>query len=262
MIDLGRRELLNNDGLIMGRVGDSQTPSLGEALRLLIDPRVGSDLACRAVLGVFFRGAGRMIRVRDHVHLLTCAPAGAGKTVFVLGPNLLSYRGSCVVTDPKGELVLLTLEQRRDRFGHRCFVFDPFEILKENGIRSASFNPLDFIDASSPAFLSQCKDLANMLVVRTGEEKEPHWNDSAELILTSIIAFVCACEPDRKLRTLTDRKTAGQFASKVYPGNQGDAAGAGILERRLRSRAHVPVVRGKGTRLGYDDRGAAYGMDG
>ncbi len=206
MIDLGRRGMLGSRGLIMGRVGSAYMPSIGQALLMLIDPRVRNTLACHAALSVFFRGlwgAGRMIRVNDAVHLLTCAPSGAGKSVSVLVPNLLSYPGSCVVTDPKGELALLTMDHRCERMKHRCLVFDPFGILKDEGIRSASMNPLDFIDATSPKFLSQCKDLANLLVVRTGEEKEPHWNDSAELILTSMIAFVCACEADKKLRTLT-----------------------------------------------------------
>ena len=40
-------------------------------------------------------------------------PAGAGKGIAVLIPNLLSYRGNCVVTDPKGELFNLTARHRQ-----------------------------------------------------------------------------------------------------------------------------------------------------
>src|SRR5436305_1332601 len=65
-----------------------------------------------------------------------------------------------------------------------------------------TFNPLDLIDANAPDFLDQCRDVANALVVRTGQEHEPHWNDSAELILTSFIAFVAACETSPEYRNL------------------------------------------------------------
>jgi type IV secretion system protein VirD4 len=147
---------------------------------MLLNPRVASDVACQAVFSVLYKprwANDRLIRIKNFVHLLTVAPAGAGKSVSVLVPNLLSYRGSCVVTDPKGELWSLTARHRRDELGHRVFLLDPFGVCKTN---SAAFNPLDAIDTDQPEFLDQCKDLANMLVVR-GEEKEPFWNDMAEL---------------------------------------------------------------------------------
>lgn len=56
--------------------------------------------------------------------------------------------------------------------------------------RAATFNPLDFIDKDSPLALDECRDLAEALVIRTGEEKEPHWNDSAEAIIAAAIAVV------------------------------------------------------------------------
>ncbi len=37
-------------------------------------------------------------------HLLTIAPTRSGKALTTIIPNLLRYRGSCVVLDPKGEL--------------------------------------------------------------------------------------------------------------------------------------------------------------
>ena len=57
--------------------------------------------------------AGDFIRINDFVHLATFAPAGGGKSVSVLYPNLLSYEGNCVVVDPKGELYKLTHKHRQ-----------------------------------------------------------------------------------------------------------------------------------------------------
>ena len=89
------------------------------------------------------------------MHLATFAPTGRGKGVSVLIPNLLSYRHSCVVTDPKGELFQLTSEHRRQKFGHRIIRLDPSELC---GPGSDTFNPLDFIDDKADDFLDQCRD--------------------------------------------------------------------------------------------------------
>lgn len=61
--------------------------------------------------------------------------------------NLLSYLGSCVVTDPKGELFGLTAGHRRRKLGHRVVRLDPFSL---GGPGADTFNPLDLIEADSP----------------------------------------------------------------------------------------------------------------
>ncbi|MFB7143348.1 type IV secretory system conjugative DNA transfer family protein [Agrobacterium deltaense] len=45
-------------------------------------------------------------------HLLTIAPTRSGKALTTIIPNLLRYRGSCVVLDPKGELFEATSKWR------------------------------------------------------------------------------------------------------------------------------------------------------
>ncbi len=45
-------------------------------------------------------------------HLLTIAPTRTGKGLTTIIPNLLRYRGSCVVLDPKGELFEATSQWR------------------------------------------------------------------------------------------------------------------------------------------------------
>lgn len=59
-------------------------------------------------------------------HLLTLAPTRAGKSVTTIIPNLLRYRGSVVVLDPKGELYKETSAWRAKNVGpvHRIAPFD------------------------------------------------------------------------------------------------------------------------------------------
>ncbi len=121
----------------------------------------------------------RMIRIRNPVHMSTYGKAGSGKGVSVLIPNLLAFSGSCVVTDPKGELYDITADHRRRKFGHKIIRLDPFGVC---GPGSDTLNPFDRINAEADDFLDQCRELASMIIVRTGEEKEPHWNDGVHCV--------------------------------------------------------------------------------
>jgi type IV secretion system protein VirD4 len=236
VIDLYANGLLGGeDGLILGRASYTAGPTLGEAFRYLITlPPWRSDTAVALVFAAFSgRRWGRdgIIRVRNYVHLLTCSKTGGGKGVSVLVPNLLSYTGSCVVTDPKGELFRITGEHRRRKFKHQVIRIDPFGL---GGPGSAKFNPMDLIDPNSPDVLDQCRDLASMLVVRTGKEPEPHWNDMAELVLTTFIAFVAVCDPTpacRNLQTVRDFVSDREEFTKALEFMKQSNACGGMLRR-------------------------------
>ena len=208
--DLQRRGMLASSGLLLGCVDCADRPSPFQAVRLLLDPRIASEVACQAALSAIYRrrrAAERMIRLKHFCHGLVVAPPGKGKSVSFLIPNLLSYLGSLVCVDIKGELWTLTAAARQ-WLGHRVFVLDPGGLCRDpqsgRRVTSDGFNPFDFIDAEKPDFLTKCRDLANMLVVRPiGDEREPHWNDAAELILCAFIAWVAAVEHRPHLRNLT-----------------------------------------------------------
>lgn len=77
-------------------------------------------------------------------HLLTVAPTRSGKSTTMIVPNLLRYRGSCVVLDPKGELY-------RDTSAWRAKEVGPVYRIAPFGSTSDSFNPLDYIRAPGDA---------------------------------------------------------------------------------------------------------------
>ena len=74
------------------------------------------------------------------------------------------------------------------------------------------FNLFNYIDPHSPDFIEVCRDLANILVVRTGKELDPHWCDSAENVICAFIAYVCALEGNPAARNL--RGMRAQIASR------------------------------------------------
>lgn len=77
-------------------------------------------------------------------HLLTVAPTRSGKSTTTIVPNLVRYKGSCVVLDPKGELYRETAAWRRDNVGP-VYRIAPFEA------DTHSFNPLETMVSSSDA---------------------------------------------------------------------------------------------------------------
>ena len=194
--DLMCGRLLSDRGLILGRVGGMPDVSKGQALRSLFSPGLPSEWAVRQFFAAFLgsRQAGDFIRINDFVHLATFAPAGGGKSVAVLYPNLLSYEGNCVVIDPKGELYAQTAAHRQQRFGHTIVRLDPARLFGPEG---DSFNVFDWVKPQSPEFIEVCRDMANMLVVRTGKELDPHWCDSAENVIAAFIAYICAWRATR-----------------------------------------------------------------
>ena len=201
--DLIRHRLIGEArGLILGRASGSSPPTRWQAVRALMSPAITSVLAVRLFLSALrYRGDDSLIRVRDYVHLLTCAPAGSGKSTSVLIPNLLNHEGSVVVTDPMGELYRKTAAQRR-AMGHRVFKLDPFNLAGPPG-ESDAFNPCDFLDENSINFHDDARSQASLLVETEGQDIQPHFNLRALDILAAMIAFVCGCEADAGKRTLT-----------------------------------------------------------
>lgn len=125
-------------------------------------------------------------------HILTCAPTGAGKGVSAVTPNLLSYMGSMVVLDIKGENYAVTGQARRD-MGHTVHVIDPYGVTDQ--AQTDSFNWMDKIDVSQPDCLSHSELLADCVVVSDKNVKNPHFNEMARALVQGVILYVAGTKP-------------------------------------------------------------------
>ena len=115
--------------------------------------------------------------------------------------------------------------------GHDVRILDPYGIVMKY---ADTLNPLDMIDKESPLALDECRDLANALVVRTGEEKDPHWCDSAEAWITAFLATVAwDGEPgDRSLQTVrTLLSNPAKTEETIKPMRDMPEAWSGMLAR-------------------------------
>ena len=205
--DLQRAGMLNaNRGMILGTT--TETPvDIGTATAELFNPATDSRDACEQFLGAMkVQGYGErmgrsIVRLPNACHIAVIAPTWVGKGVSGVLMNLLTRREPTVTVDFKGENTRITSAYRQKAFGHRQIILDPFKEVTQS---PDTFNPLDFIDKESPTALDECRDLAEALVIKTGEEKEPHWNASSEVLIAGITAAtVFYGRPhDRSLQTV------------------------------------------------------------
>lgn len=140
-----------------------------------------------------------LLRYAGDGHLLTIAPTRSGKGVGCVLPNLLTYPGAVLVTDPKGENYAVTARARR-ALGQHVVAVDPFGMV--GGLDA--FNPLDAIDANGEDANDEARLLADMLVVEEGRGGGDHtfWTEEARALLSGLILHVVASAPP-ELRTLS-----------------------------------------------------------
>jgi type IV secretion system protein VirD4 len=146
-------------------------------------------------------------------HLLTVAPTRSGKGVSSVIPNLLTYGGSVLVIDPKGENALVTAHRRGlgstdykiPGMGQDVLLLDPWDLASTQlGMKSACFNPIDWIKADDPDAAENAFLLADALVVsdKKGKGDNQFWDEEAKAFLTGIIHYVGTAEEEEGQRTL------------------------------------------------------------
>jgi type IV secretion system protein VirD4 len=189
--ELRQAGMLGGDtGLIIGRCDENAKPKWFPALKTLLDRRVPHAEACNAIMAVALKHwkvkpKAPLVRLPKAVHTAVFAPTGCGKGASFVVPQLLSCPDSVVCVDFKGELSSITAEHRRRKFGHRIVLLDPFKVVTS---KPDSFNPLDFIDKDNPEALDDVRSLAEAMVIRTGQEKDPHFADMSEVWIAALIA--------------------------------------------------------------------------
>ena len=127
------------------------------------------------------------IGLEDDRHMITIAGARTGKGTTVIIPNLLLWKGSALVIDPKGTNAAVTMRRRRE-MGQNVHLVDPFDVLGTG--TTDAFNPLAVLDPNSPTVREDIYNIADALVVPDPGAKEKHWDDGARTILAGLIAHL------------------------------------------------------------------------
>jgi len=140
------------------------------------------------VLGTY---GNRYLRHDGPEHVLAVAPTRSGKGVGLVLPTLLTWPGSTVVHDIKGENWALTAGWRA-QFSH-CLLFDPTNPL------SAQFNPLLEVRKGLHE-VRDVQNIADILVDPEGAKHlRDHWDKTAHALLTGAILHVLYAEREKTL---------------------------------------------------------------
>jgi type IV secretion system protein VirD4 len=124
-------------------------------------------------------------------HVLCFAPTRSGKGVGLVVPTLLTWPGSCIVHDIKGENWQLTAGWRAS-FG-RVLLFDP------TNPESSAYNPLLEVRRGDSE-VRDVQNIADILVDPEGAlERRNHWEKTSHALLVGAILHVLYAERDKTL---------------------------------------------------------------
>ncbi len=154
--------------------------------------------------GVFLgRYEDNYLRHNGPEHILAFAPTRSGKGVGLVIPTLLSWTGSAIIHDIKGENWQLTAGWRAT-FSH-CLLFNPTDLA------SAKFNPLLEVRRGDNE-VRDVQNIADILVDPEGSlEKRNHWEKTSHALLVGAILHVLYAKKE---------KTLAQVASFLSDPNQ------------------------------------------
>jgi len=124
-------------------------------------------------------------------HVMAFAPTRSGKGVGLVVPTLLSWTGSAVIHDIKGENWELTAGWR-SKFSH-CLLFNPTDP------RSAHYNPLLEVRRGAEE-VRDVQNIADILVDPEGAlERRNHWEKTSHSLLVGAILHVLYAEEEKTL---------------------------------------------------------------
>jgi len=175
--------------------------------------------------GLFIgKAGGCYLRHDGPDHIMAFAPTRSGKGVGLVVPTLLSWTGSAVIHDIKGENWALTAGWR-SKFSH-CLLFNPTDP------RSARYNPLLEVRRGVNE-VRDVQNIADILVDPEGSlERRNHWEKTSHALLVGAILHVLYAEEDKTLArvasllsdpqrsfaaTLRTMMTTNHLGSRVHP---------------------------------------------
>ncbi|MDX8536531.1 conjugal transfer protein TraG [Mesorhizobium abyssinicae] len=133
----------------------------------------------------------RYLRHDGPEHVMAFAPTRSGKGVGLVVPTLLSWTGSAVIHDIKGENWQLT-SGWRSKFSY-CLLFNPTDP------RSARYNPLLEV-RKGPNEVRDVQNIADVLVDPEGAlERRNHWEKTSHSLLVGAILHVLYAEEEKTL---------------------------------------------------------------
>ncbi len=164
------------------------------------------------LLGSSLYDPGWIVGRSDDRHFITIATNRSGKGRSAIIPNLLTWPGSALVIDPKGQNAAVTAGARghgggrvKKGMGQSVRIVDPFGELKAQGVDLATnrFNPLTALDPAALDIVEQIRRLTDALVVPDPSGNSDFWDRTSSIVIAGAVAHVLTGPTVRaELRTL------------------------------------------------------------
>ncbi|MCI4643442.1 MAG: type IV secretory system conjugative DNA transfer family protein, partial [Hyphomonadaceae bacterium] len=132
------------------------------------------------------KGQGEYITSSDIPHSFICAPTGSGKGVGIVIPTLLTYGGSVICLDVKGENFNKTARARA-ALGDKIYRFSPLDERNE----SHRFNPLEGVTKLPPERrFTEAKRIAESFIVMPGDNVQGFLISAKEIFAASVLVVI------------------------------------------------------------------------
>lgn len=141
------------------------------------------------------RWGRHVLRRKDDRHHLIIGPTRSGKGVGYVIPNALTWEGSIVVTDLKGEIYQHTAAYRKQA-GNEVFLFSP------GSANTHRWNPLDFVRDDRGSRTIDIQNIASILIPETIGSDNAVWQGTAQQVIAGVISYVLESQYYRNRRTL------------------------------------------------------------
>lgn len=141
----------------------------------------------------------RWLRTNQEGHVLVAAPSQTGKGAGIVMPTLLSWKGSVIVNDLKGELWKQSAGWRKAHLGQKCIKL----AFSEFGADIARWNPLEEVRLGTVYDVQDADMIASALVapggMRPGEGVNQYFSVGAREFLTALILHLLYLGKDSTL---------------------------------------------------------------
>jgi type IV secretory pathway TraG/TraD family ATPase VirD4 len=147
----------------------------------------------------------QVLRYENETHTLVISPAGGGKTVYLVIPQLGAVDMPMLITDMKGELTAVSAVWRVQHLGHRVRIINP---PGDWPIPTDSYNPCDLVVEATLSDPRDALDNANNIALQLLPEPpradaNQHFRDgSRKIIAFTIAAVACDSPSDCNLPTI------------------------------------------------------------
>ena len=125
---------------------------------------------------------GRHLVFGGEQFAMVAAPTRSGKGVGIVIPNLLTFTGSVVVLDIKGENFQRTAKYRKSQ-GQHVFIFSPFSK------SSSRYNPLASLSEDPDLRFGEVMALATAIYPPARDS--PFWNEQAANLFVGLTLYLC-----------------------------------------------------------------------